>query len=233
MSNFRVIFFDVDGTLVEQTHLMEDGIKAVLSDAGYGVDFDFRPFTGNTDYQIFKTLLKEKDLSAEKNVDAAIEMCNNLERKVIHLLQSYELNACPGVPELLLSLTKMPIKLGLLTGNIEAVVAPKLLKAGISPDYFLFGGFGDSSENRTEVAKKAFSKAESFFGGKLDPQDVLVVGDTPRDVTCARAIGAKVLAVATGSYSQAELMQCEPNFVLENLTNMDKVKMILDSKYMV
>ncbi len=62
---------------------------------------------------------------------------------------------------------------------------------------------------------------------------MLVVGDTPRDVTCARAIGAKVLAVATGSYSQAELMQCEPNFVLENLTNMDKVKMILDSKYMV
>ena len=67
-------------------------------------------------------------------------------------------------------------------------------------------------ENRAEVANLAISRAEKCLGKKLDPQRVLIIGDTPKDVACARAVGAKVLTVTTGVFGKEELMACGPDF---------------------
>lgn len=228
MSKFDVILFDMDGTLVEHDQVMPQAINAVLFETGYTFDLDLREISGNTDYQNFKNILATFGCPEEKQNELAVELCQRLVHKVIELLPLHELKACPGVPALLEHLKQMP--LGLLTGNIEGLVAPKLIRAGISPEYFSFGGFGDTCENRTEVAQLALSRARAFLGRPLEPQQVLIVGDTPRDVACARAIGARVLTVATGVFSKEDLAACKPDYLLDDLTDIDAVMQIVNGK---
>ena len=107
---------------------------------------------------------------------------------------------------------------GLLTGNIRAGAEIKLRHYGLW-HHFPFGGFADGLIDRDDVARRALAEAEAHIGRPIDPADVWVIGDTPLDVRCARAIGAKAVVVATGWHPHEELVACNPDHLLPDFTH--------------
>src|SRR5262249_16728549 len=107
---------------------------------------------------------------------------------------------------------------GLLTGNLNAGAQTKLRHFGLW-GYFPFGGFADGLTDRDDVARGAMLEAERHVGGTIDPANVWVIGDTPLDVKCARAIGAKAVVVATGWHHHDELVAAEPDHLLPDFTH--------------
>lgn len=141
-------------------------------------------------------------------------------RYVLHLEQ--ELSACEGglcesvTPVLETVSTAGHLHVGLLTGNLEAAAWRKVQRFGIG-HHFSFGGFGDRQPDRDDIAREAAATVAERFGD--EPQEIIVVGDTPADVKCGRAIGATTVAVATGSASFQELAAVAPDHVFHTLTD--------------
>ena len=125
---------------------------------------------------------------------------------------------CPGVLEFIRDLKALPEPpvLGLLTGNIRLGAEIKLRQAQIW-DEFETGGFADDHELRDQIAVAARDRGSRLIGRELSGDEVVVVGDTAHDIRCGRAIGAKVLAVATGGAAYAELVSHQPNWVVRDL----------------
>ena len=111
---------------------------------------------------------------------------------------------------------------GLLTGNNAAGARVKTDCYGVS-EYFHFGAYGDDHHDRNQLGPVAVQRASDFFGRDLTSAPVTVIGDTVKDIRCARAFGAHVLAVATGSISLSELGVHEPDILLETLGDVDGV----------
>jgi phosphoglycolate phosphatase-like HAD superfamily hydrolase len=125
----------------------------------------------------------------------------------------------PGIAALLEQLRGQDqVAVGLLTGNIRAGARAKLGHYGLE-QHFAFGGFGDLHLERDEVARDALREAEQHLEITLDRDKIWVIGDTPLDVACARAIGARVAAVATGWHSLAELAAAAPDLLLADLAD--------------
>jgi phosphoglycolate phosphatase len=114
-------------------------------------------------------------------------------------------------------LARSGVLLGLVTGNIEGAARIKIDRAHLNP-YFAFGGYGSDSADRAELTRCAIARAAMMHGHELDPASIYVVGDTPRDVDAARAVGAVAVAVATGEYSVEELQATGADYVLPDLT---------------
>jgi phosphoglycolate phosphatase-like HAD superfamily hydrolase len=112
-----------------------------------------------------------------------------------------------------------PPRLGLLTGNVRLGAEIKLRHSNLW-DLFETGGFADDHEDRNQIAAAAHKRARQLFGGNLDGGEIVVIGDTPHDIRCGRAIGAKVLAVATGGATLEELKRHEPDWAVENLLSL-------------
>jgi phosphoglycolate phosphatase-like HAD superfamily hydrolase len=129
----------------------------------------------------------------------------------------------PGIAALLETLSKRTdVAVGLLTGNVRAGAKVKLGHFGLF-EYFAFGGFGDHHLDRDEVAREALAEVEQRFNGKHSSERIWVIGDTPLDIRCARAIGARAVAVATGWHSEEELTQHEPDLLLATLEDPGKL----------
>jgi phosphoglycolate phosphatase-like HAD superfamily hydrolase len=109
--------------------------------------------------------------------------------------------------------------MGLLTGNIEAGARRKLDASGIGFDRFRVGVFGSDSEHRERLPAIAARRAEALVGVNYTGTDVVIVGDTPADIACGEAFGARTVAVATGVYSRQELHACAPDFLFDSLEN--------------
>ncbi|HEY8505762.1 MAG TPA: HAD family hydrolase [Gemmataceae bacterium] len=214
----RVIFFDIDGTLIRSGGAGKAAMEAALRDA-FGVR-EVRgdiPFSGRTDRAI------GRDLLAAHGIEPTPENRARLEAAYLeHLPGSLaRVAGCvlPGVAALMAELAaRERMALGLLTGNVRRGARAKLSHYGLW-DYFPFGGFGDRHFERDDVAREALSEAARHLGRPPDPSDVWVVGDTPLDVRCARAIGAKAVAVATGWHSPEELAAARPDWLLADFSD--------------
>jgi phosphoglycolate phosphatase-like HAD superfamily hydrolase len=114
----------------------------------------------------------------------------------------------------------------LLTGNYERAAHIKLAFFGLA-DYFSWGAFGEDSPDRHQLARLALRRAKERSIPSVARENVVVIGDTPHDVACARAIGARAVAVATGSYSLEQLRECGADVVLEDLTDTDALLRLL------
>lgn len=209
------IFFDIDGTLIRTGGAGKAAMEAALRSA-FGVEeiLDTVPYGGRTDPDIGRDLLRVHDLDPtptnyERLRDAYL-------RHLAPSLNAYPGRVLPGIEELLARLRAANRRVGLLTGNIRAGARVKLDHFGLW-DRFSFGGFGDGCHDRDDVARTALAAARAAHGEALD--DLWVIGDTPMDVKCARAIGAKCLAVATGWNSPAELAAAGADLVLADLAD--------------
>ena len=220
MADFDALFFDMDGTLVENSSLMPAAFKQGFAEAGYEISIDPWRGSGRTDYEILDIYLGDFGLPDEKKEQVKEEIAETIRKIVIGRVEENGLKALPGTVELIEKLNELKLYPGLLTGNMEVIVAPKLKAAGMKREDFLYGGFGDHSTCRADTARKALESASAFLGHEADPERCLVIGDTPNDIACARAIGAKVLAVATGRFSTEDLQEYEPDFLLPDLTDL-------------
>ena len=125
----------------------------------------------------------------------------------------------PGIEALLDRLANdEDTAVGLLTGNLYEGAKRKLGHFGLM-QHFPFGGFGDQHTSRDDVAREALAQTRRAVNSGVEPADISVIGDTPLDVQCARAIGARAIAVATGTHTIAELIPAEPDLLLESLAD--------------
>jgi phosphoglycolate phosphatase-like HAD superfamily hydrolase len=130
----------------------------------------------------------------------------------------------PGVRPLLDRLeAEKGVVLGLLTGNVAGGATLKLESAGIDPARFRVGAFGSDSAHRPDLPPIAVERASRYFGRGLSGNEVIIIGDTPADITCGECISARALAVATGGYTVSDLQACRPYAVFEDLSNTDGV----------
>jgi len=215
------LLFDIDGTLINTGGAGGTAlIEAFRED--FGIENPARvPYSGRTDRGIGTNLFEEHaiDDSAE-NWQRLRD--GYLARLPIHLSQR-DGRVLDGVLRLLEQLqAREAIAVGLLTGNLRDGARIKLSYFGLF-EHFKFGGFGDEHRDRDGVAEAALAAARQHANGTFDPRRVWVIGDTPLDISCARAIDARVLAVATGLHPVGELADLRPDLLLENLSDTDLV----------
>lgn len=212
----KLLLFDIDGTLLLSKGA---GPRAMLK-AGqtlFGDSFKFEVDTaGKIDTQIFTELLALNDhLSFAHEQDKFRDTYIDLLRDALVSDGAYTL---PGVRVLLETLRERSnLTLGLLTGNYSLAAPIKLVSAGLEPSWFPVTAFGDEAETRAELVPVAVQKYETLRGAPINPSDVIIIGDTPRDVDCAHDNGCVAVAVATGKYSRSELLETGAAVVVDNL----------------
>jgi len=217
----RLVLFDIDGTLIRTGGA---GVRAF--ERTFATEFriphatEGLSFSGRTD----PSLVRECFCAHEVAPSTA-----NFERffdTYVFWLQHFlhELNgqACSGVVELIAafqSVSPRPL-LGLLTGNIRLGAEIKLRHYSLW-DSFRSGTFGDDHEDRNKLAEIARARGSRLLGRKLTGTEILVIGDTPRDIACARAVNARVLAVGTGGHTCAQLREHKPDWLCATLDEVD------------
>lgn len=177
-------------------------------------------FSGKTDPQIVYELLRGAGFDDER-IEARIDdlfadyldgLARELESETRHRLY-------PGVEELVDALADDPrVLVGLVTGNVERGARLKLGHFGLW-DRFEVGAFGSDHRVRDELPPIAIERAESRTGVRFEGRRVIVIGDTPADVQCARAVGAVAVAVATGRPSREVLEASGPDILIDTLAD--------------
>lgn len=210
--------FDIDGTLVDTGGA---GMKS-LQEANleiFGHEGPPLDLAGSTDLGIIAILHAHfKIESTPETIDSFFQAyLKRLEWNLIH--GDYPGLVFDGVVELLAGLSQRPgVTLGLLTGNIAQGAAVKMRHFGLA-DYFPFGAYGSDHHDRNLLGPIALERAAAHAARPFSAKETWVIGDTPKDIACAHAIGARCLAVATGRYSAGELRQADADVVVESLTN--------------
>ena len=213
-----VYLFDIDGTLVGGNGAGRRALSRVFGALHERPDaFDRIVFHGATDRAIMREALAALGRRHDEGeVEAALTAyVEELPRWVS--ADAYRAHA--GVVEVLEALEGWPGRaIGLGTGNIEPAARIKLGPAGLNR-FFSFGGFGSDAEARAELLEIGAARGAARLGVARAECDVLVIGDTPRDVEAAHAIGARCLAVATGGASEAELWAAGADGVVATLAD--------------
>lgn len=212
-----MILFDIDGTLINSGGAGRDALHTAL-EREFAVTNPFQVnLSGRTDRGITRELFDAHGIEHTHENWQRFQLAY-LEGLSHHLPRRNGF-VLPGVKGLLVELSAQPqIALGLLTGNVREGARRKLAHYGLEA-HFAFGGFGDAQHERDDVAREALAATHLHLGKPIAGEQVWVIGDTPLDVRCARAIGAKVVAVATGSHPVEELLSYEPDLVVEDLTD--------------
>jgi phosphoglycolate phosphatase len=213
-----VFLFDIDGTLVSSGGAGKAAMEQALETAfGVRVGAHGIPFSGRTDRAIGRDLFLHH--AVEESPANWQRFLDDYLGHLPGLLARHPGRIMPGITALLEILQACDDAiLGLLTGNIRAGARIKLSHFGLF-HHFAFGGFGDAHHHRDDVAREALVAVHAHLGSTVDVRDIWVIGDTPLDVRCARAIGARVAAVATGWHSLDELACSEPDVLLADLSN--------------
>jgi phosphoglycolate phosphatase-like HAD superfamily hydrolase len=216
------VLFDIDGTLVTtggagqlafaKTFHAEFGVPQLCGTV---------KFAGRSDRAIAQELMGVHGV--EISEDNWRRFRTTYLRMLPEALHERRGAVLPGVVALLDSLAAMQRPLiGLLTGNLRGGATTKLTHYGLH-GRFSFGGFGDHTESRCEIASMALEEARQFaanrHGGATDISGVMVIGDTEHDVTCARSIGAVAVAVPTGNTPRSVLEAAEPDVLLDSLSD--------------
>jgi len=222
----RLLLFDIDGTLISSGGAGEAALKdAMLSRFGVEEDLDGIILAGATDGRIARELLEKHSISVSpENVSAL------LDTYLGHLTERigrHDGRLLPGIVSLLKVLSeRTDVVLALLTGNVSRGAKIKLTHYGVW-DFFEFGAFADDHHDRNELGKFARARALERHGEDFPPSRIYVIGDTPKDIECGRAIGACTVAIATGHYSSAELSDHAPDLLFEDLSDTGRVVELL------
>lgn len=205
----RLVLFDIDGTLLVSASAGRRSIEAIFAEEFADLSFfSAVRFDGKTDPQIVRELYLAAGVP-DRATDAKV--ADILARYLVRLEQEFAVStasvrALPGIVPLLDALAQREdAVVGLLTGNVARGAELKLGAAGLGRERFALGAFGCDSAHRPDLPMIAARRAEAIFGRLPSGHDVVILGDTPADVTCGAAIGARAIAVATGSYSRDEL----------------------------
>ncbi|MSQ95852.1 MAG: HAD family hydrolase [Gemmataceae bacterium] len=209
--------FDIDGTLLASGDAGKAALESAFTEV-FGILLRVQiPYSGRTDRAIGRDLLRLHDVDPTE--EHWVRLQTAYLARLPDSLNQHNGRVLPGILALLQELQKREnISIGLLTGNIRKGARVKLGHFGLF-DHFAFGGFGDLHYDRDDVAREALAAARAHLGAVMAPERIWVIGDTPLDVRCARAIGAKVVAVATGLHTCEQLREAAPDLALADLSD--------------
>ena len=226
MVNPTVVLFDIDGTLLSCGGAGREAMRLAFEErTGQPEACDF-PFAGCTDASIARRGLEN---AGAPTTDAHIELL--IESYLNHLSPaleaSTEFRVFGGVVELLARLEAQPaVALGLGTGNVERGARAKLRRGDLD-HWFAFGGFGCDDEVRSRLIEAGALRGVAALGLPREACRVVVIGDTERDVSAAKSIGAECIAVETGSIPRSRLVEAGPELCVADLTESDVVRFLL------
>jgi phosphoglycolate phosphatase-like HAD superfamily hydrolase len=222
----KLVLFDIDGTILLTDGAGKRAIHRALREVFGSTGPDDHAFGGKTDPQIVRELMR-MDGHEDPHIDDRMPLL--LDRYVAYLGEELEASApnvemMPGIHALLDALERRDDAIiGLLTGNLVAGAKAKLASVGIDFDRFKVGAFGSDHELRGELPAVAQRRAREELGVDVAGPNVVVIGDTPADIHCGRSIGARAIAVATGTYSVDDLRAHDPAAVFEDLSDTSAV----------
>jgi phosphoglycolate phosphatase len=219
--DIQLILWDIDGTLLMPKGVGRAATRLAMleifkTDAGIETHY----FGGKTDWRTLLDLLPPQGFTevAIRELMPAYEQA--VAQHMTRIIVDYPVEQCPGAHALVNELHRrgQPAQ-GLVTGNSSSIAPIKLRAAGFDPDWFVVGAYGSESPDRNDLPFLAVERAEKLAGRKIAPEQVIVIGDTPADVACARALGAVAVGVRTGyATSPTELDEAQPDYLLDDLT---------------
>ena len=215
--NLVAVLFDIDGTLISSGGAGAASWRMAFDDL-YGIPADIGEYTdaGMTEPEVGRLTFKNVIGHEPSRSELARVMSTRLHYLPRTVAESKNFRVLPGVVETLDRLGADGYLLGITTGGMEAAAHIKLARANLN-HYFCFGGYGSDSTDRAELTRRALARAGTLLGERVDPQEALVVGDTPHDVDAAHDVGALAVGVATGHFTKDELRDAGADHVLGSL----------------
>lgn len=216
--NCKLLLFDIDGTLVWTRGAGREATRhAMLEVFGTCGVLDTHIFGGKTDWQTLTELLGMTEAEIQGYMPRYSEVMG---RHMARVIGNYPVVPTPGGIELIATLRgRADVVLGIVTGNVPHAAPVKLSAAGYDPAHFSVAAYGSERMLRDDLPALAVERAERLTGYRFAPRDVWVIGDTAADVSCARAINARVVAVKTGyGDSPQEVAAAQPDYLLNDLT---------------
>ncbi|MEY2489147.1 MAG: phosphoglycolate phosphatase [Verrucomicrobiota bacterium] len=220
MKKERLLLWDIDGTLISTGAAGHRAIELATTQR-FGGDLEGVEIAGRTDSGIAHQILtKYGEPITTESVRSLLALYLEL---LAQELPRSKGEVMPGVLELLKrSEQQRDTALGLLTGNLKRGAQLKLEHYHLWP-FFAFGAFADDHHDRNELGAFALTRAQEGTGRKFLPAQVDVIGDTGHDIACGKAIGARTIAVATGSWPRSRLAEYAPDFLFDDLSKVDDV----------
>jgi phosphoglycolate phosphatase-like HAD superfamily hydrolase len=221
-SDKRLLLWDIDSTLITSGGAGDKALKRVVQER-YGVADDFHDveIAGRTDRHIVRSILQKYGVAPNESNIA--QFLNDYLTQLDALLPQLNGRVLPGVKEILGRLHGRDDRvLALLTGNLRRGAQLKLQRYSLW-DYFEFGAFADDHHDRNELGAFARSRAAERHGHDFEAAQIDVIGDTGHDIACGKVFGARTVAVATGSWTRERLAEHEPDFLFDDLSDVDEV----------
>ena len=220
----RLLLFDIDGTLLLTNGGGQGALEIALT-SEFGVkspDTDIS-YSGRTDRSIFDELLERNGLDPTETHRS--RLASQYSRLLPEVLNERGGRILPGVSKLLQAVQDHEDLIPyVMTGNLESTATTKLKYFGLT-DFFcgVFGGQHDLQRN--DLARRTANSLANEYGS--NSLDIVVIGDTPADVDCGHAIGAKAIAVCTGSYERPALETTNPLAVCDDLSKVPDIMRLL------
>ena len=223
----KLLLWDIDGTILHTGKAGETALgRAMEKIHGFNHGLSGLEIAGRTDRWIVEQLLAQAD--RPNGPDEIARFLDVYAELLAEELPRRNGGLHPGVMGILEEgHRRSDIVQALLTGNIEKGARLKLTRYGVN-HFFEFGAFADDSAIRNELGPHAQRRAMERHGEEFPPERIFIIGDTPHDVACARAIGAKAIAVATGSFSEKALGECGADAVFTDLGHPERFFQLLD-----
>lgn len=223
----KLVLFDIDGTILWTDGAGRRAIRDALEkEMGIAGPIETYRLDGKTDPQIVRELMM---MAGHPHAESEAHIQRVLSQYVTLLAEELETgrrNArlFPGIEPLLLELERRgDVVLGLLTGNVVDGAALKLGAVGLDPGRFRLGAYGSDAAERSALPPIAARRAESLMGRVPSGADVVIIGDTPADVTCGNSIDARAIGVGTGHYTRRQLLDAGAFAAFDNLVDVDFV----------
>lgn len=218
----RLLLFDIDGTLIRSNQAGRLALGAALQEL-FGTTGPLESYRmgGKTDARIVTDLLTAAGVPAREIERKLPQVFTAMAEHARRVYPEKGITACAGAEALLLELRRRDdVLLGLLTGNSYSTAPLKLLAAGIDVAQFRVGAFGSDDLDRNRLPALAIQRATQLTGLPWQGDNVVIIGDTPADVLCARAGKARAIAVATGWHAAGTLAQYHPDFLFDDLSDL-------------
>jgi len=210
----KLLLFDIDGTLVTTGGAGVRALnRAFCQVVGIVNALDGIRLHGKTDPAIVREIFNAR--GAHQNADSYDQiLAAYVDFLPAEVQRSENYRVLPGILRFLQDFQgRSDLAFGLATGNVEAGARIKLARGNLNP-FFAFGGFGSDAENRTELVRRAAHNGSRLAGVTIDPNDIFVIGDTPRDIVAGREAGYRTVGVATSDYSTEDLSAAGADLVL-------------------
>jgi phosphoglycolate phosphatase-like HAD superfamily hydrolase len=220
----KLVIFDLDQTLVDFISVHDD-VTRELFKRFFGVDAKLTEmdFAGRSLTDNFVQLAKRKNIPEAKAKENIQKLLENYDKRFIESFpQNPSRHILPGVEELLKQLSETEHLVVLYTGD-SPNIADKVLTATALGKYFKFSVYGTEVKTRVDMVKLAIERAEEITGKRFKDKDIVIIGDSLRDIDCGKQLNALTIAVATGFHSAEELSNSKPDYLFKNLKDYKKI----------